>query len=177
MSTELDQAREHFVQGMSRISHFWGFPKAMGAIYGVIYLSPDPMPLDELVKQVGVSKGAVSTHVRALERMSMVHKHIHVGDRKDYYFAETDFWKVVRSVLKEREKNEFNRALHTVDESLAMVQSVEVAEDAPLASFYAERLQAMQRFFGSLDNLVATLIALDNLRSGTIRNVFNKSSE
>ena len=32
MDSELIAAREEFIQGMSRISHFWGFPKAMGAI-------------------------------------------------------------------------------------------------------------------------------------------------
>ena len=67
---QFTQARAHFIQGMSRISSFWGFPKAMGAIYGAIYLSPNPLSLDEIVIQVGVTKGAVSTHVRQLERLS-----------------------------------------------------------------------------------------------------------
>ena len=39
----LTESREHFIQGMSRISNFWGFPRAMGAIYGAIYLSPEPV--------------------------------------------------------------------------------------------------------------------------------------
>ena len=88
---------------MSRITHFWGFPKAMGAIYGAIYLSPQSVSLDELVELVGVSKGAVSTNVRLLERLGMVHRQVQVGDRKDYYLAETDFWKVARTLLKERD--------------------------------------------------------------------------
>ena len=111
MNNKMMEAREHFIQGISRIAHFWGFPKAMGAIYGAIYLSPSPITLDDLVTQVGVSKGAVSTSVRSLERLNMVHKHIKVGDRKDYYTAEEDFWKIIKSILKEREKSEFDRAI------------------------------------------------------------------
>src|SRR5512139_2675922 len=103
MSDNLLQAREHFLQGVSRISAFWGFPKAMGAIYGALYLSPQPLSLDELVEQVSVTKGAVSTNVRALERLGMVHRRIQVGERKDYYIAETDFWKIVKGILRERE--------------------------------------------------------------------------
>lgn len=170
MSDELVAAREHFIQGMSRISHFWGFPKAMGAIYGAIYLSPEPLSLDELVDQVGVSKGAVSTHVRSLERLRMVHKHLEIGDRKDYYVAETDFWKIVKGILREREKNEFDRALRTVGESLTLVDTAELASsssDTELAAFYRQRMQEMKRFFDALDNLVATFIALDELRVGT----------
>lgn len=169
MDDRLAQAREHFIQGLSRISHFWGFPKAMGAIFGALYLSPNPLSLDELVEQVGVSKGAVSTNVRALERLRMVHKHIQIGDRKDYYSAETDFWKIVKGILREREVSEFDHALRTVDESLEMAAPGEMApEDRELAAFYQERLKAMQTTFRTLDNLVATLLALDELRMGAL---------
>ncbi|MCZ7667912.1 MAG: hypothetical protein M5U34_12310 [Chloroflexi bacterium] len=53
MNQELIEARKHFIQGMSRVTHFWGFPKAMGAIYGAIYLSSEAVSLDDLVMQVG----------------------------------------------------------------------------------------------------------------------------
>ncbi len=180
MNDELTEAREHFIQGMSRISHFWGFPKAMGAIYGAVYLSPEPLSLDDLVAQVGVTKGSVSTNVRTLERLGMVHRRVQLGDRKDYYVAETDFWKVVRGVLREREQNEFAQALNTVQESKEIVATVDTAgaapEDAELARFYQERMQNMQNFFNTLDNLVSTLIALDELRSGTIQRLFNRTT-
>ena len=173
---ELVQAREHFIQGMSRISHFWGFSKAMGAIYGAIYLSITAVSLDELVEQVGVSKGAVSTNVRTLERLGMVHKQIQLGDRKDYYIAEIDFWKIVRGVLREREQSEFDQALRTVGESMKLVESVgeelETAADVDTAAFYRERMQAMQSFFNNLDNLVGMLIALEDLRSKSVQNLF-----
>ena len=172
MNSELLQARENFIQGMSRVSHFWGFPKAMGAIYGAIYLTPDPVSLDELVEQVGVSKGSVSTNVRLLERLGMVHKQVQLGDRKDYYVAETDFWKIARGVLRERERNEFDQALRTVQESIAMIDAA--SEDAETAAFYRQRMLAMQNFFNGLDNLVGMLIALDDLRSKSVQRLFQR---
>ena len=176
MDTKLDEARHHFIQGMSRITHFWGFPKAMGAIYGAVYLSPAPVTLDELVKTVGVSKGAVSTNIRTLERLGMVQEHLRLGDRKDYYVAETDFWKLVKGVLKEREKSEFDHALETVDESLAMLKGVDQdAAEVELAAFYQERMRAMKGFFNSLDNLVGMLLALDELRVGSMRTLLGKT--
>lgn len=169
MSDHLLQAREHFLQGVSRISEFWGFPRAMGSIYGALYLSPQPLSLDELVEQVGVTKGAVSTNVRALERLGMVQRRILVGERKDFYVAETDFWKIIKSILREREKSEFDLALRMVGESLEMVEQGETeAEEAELRRFYQKRLGAMQSFFRSLDNLVATLLALDEFRAGAL---------
>jgi DNA-binding transcriptional regulator GbsR (MarR family) len=177
MDDPLTKAREHFIQGLSRISHFWGFPKGMGAIFGALYLSPYPLTLDELVEQAGISKGAVSTNVRSLERLGMVHRHIQIGDRKDYYSAETDFWKIIKSILQEREKSEFDHALRTVDESLEMVEVGELAPEArELARFYQERLKAMQAFFRALDNLVATLLALEELRVGALERLLRRGS-
>ena len=178
MNEPINSAREHFIQGMSRISHFWGFPKAMGAIYGAIYLSATPTSLDELVEQVGVTKGAVSTNVRQLERLGMVHKHIIVGERKDYYIAETDFWEVAKGILQEREKSEFDQALRTVGESLEMLDGNENGVDGELNDFYQERMQAMKSFFETLDSLVAAILAVEGLVSlNALRSFIGKKSK
>ncbi len=174
--SKINAAHQHFVQGMSRISNFWGFSKAMGAIYGAIYLSPEPVSLDELVEQVSVSKGAVSTNVRQLERLNMVHRHLQVGDRKDYYTAETDFWKIIKSILAQREQHEFDKALSTVTESLEMASQAE--EDIELSAFYQERIGAMQSFFKTLDSLVSAAMALEGLVSlSVLRNLLDKAKK
>jgi DNA-binding transcriptional regulator GbsR (MarR family) len=176
MNPQLDEARQHFIQGLSRISNFWGFPRAMGAIYGVIYLSSQPISLDEIGTQVGITKGSVSTNVRQLERLNMVHKKLQLGDRKDYYIAEIDFWKIIRGVLREREQSEFDLALRTVSESIDLVSEADIEPvDSETAAFYQTRMQNMQQFFNTLDNLVATMIALDDLRGNTIQKLFGKS--
>lgn len=161
-TTDQRQAQQHFVQGMSQISHFWGFPKAMGAIFGAIYLSPEAVTLDELVEQVGVSKGAVSTNVRHLERLNMVHRQNVIGDRKDYYTAETDFWAIIRAILEQRQQQEFDKALGSVSESIALIED---PEDSELGAFYLERMEAMQSFFKNFDSLVSAMLALENLVS------------
>jgi len=177
--SSLTQARQHALLGLSRISEFWGFPKAMGAIYGALYLAPQALSLDELVEQVGVTKGAISTNVRMLERLGMVHRQLQIGERKDYYRAETDLWKIVKGVLREREKSEFDQALNTVQESIAMIDQGPLdPQEAELANFYRKRLQAMQSFFHTLDQVVAMLLALDEMRIGALEKLLGiKRSE
>ena len=178
MNREMETAHEHFIGGLSRIAHFWGFPKGMGAIYGAVYLSPDQLTLDDLVKSVGITKGAVSTNVRVLERMGMIHKQVKIGDRKDYYSAETDFWKIIRGILSEREKNEFSLALKSVSESLDMVKKSKPAVvDRELSDFYKKRMNEMSDFFDALDRIVAAFVAIDNLRSGTVKKLFQLSGK
>ncbi len=177
MDNTIIEAKEHFIQGVIRITHFWGFPKAMGAIFGAVYLSPEPVTLDELVKQIGVSKGAVSTNIRNLERLGIVHKKLILGDRKDYYIAETDFWKIVKGILREREKNEFNHAIMSVGESIEILEeNFDNVEDLQTSAFYKERMLALKQFFDSLDNLVATLLAIDDLKSNMLKKIFLKKN-
>ena len=168
MPSELDAALEHFTQAMSRIARFWGFPKAMGALYAAIYLAPEPLSLAALVAQVGVSKGTVSTNVRALERLGMIHRHLRVGDRRDYYVAETDFWSIARGILRQREQTEFDLALRGVGESLDMLPSAGAEDgESERSAFLRERLSSMQGFFDALDGLVAGVVALDGALDGS----------
>jgi DNA-binding transcriptional regulator GbsR (MarR family) len=166
--TPTENVRLRFAQAMSRIAHFWGFPKATGAAYAAIYLSPDPMSLDQIVEAVGLSKGALSIHLRTLERIGVVHRESRPADRRDFYAANTDFWTVIRRILHEREKRELDRALRTVRECLDSLPASADARRAPLVDFYRDRLVAMQRFFDALDRVVGAFLALEDLRHGAL---------
>src|SRR5512133_254956 len=130
MPTSLSQLKKDFTEGLSQISRFWGFPKGMGAIFAVLYLSPVPLSLDEIVSQTGLTKGAISTEVRTLARMGLVHRSSKLADRKDYYEAESDFYKSIRSILKERQNSEFDNAVRSVAETLAKLNAGEVSGDS-----------------------------------------------
>ena len=123
MTDDLTQIKQDFIGGLSNISGFWGFPKGMGAIFAVLYLSADQLSLDELVARTGLTKGAVSTDVRALARLGLVHSSARLGDRKDYYAAETDFYRAVRAILKERRDRDFDRAVATVHLTLEKLEA------------------------------------------------------
>ena len=161
MSNSLPQIKQDFTEGLSQISRFWGFPKGMGAIFAVLYLSPNPLPLDEIVAQTGLTKGAVSTEVRALARLGLVHRSSKLADRKDYYAAETDFYKSIRAILKERQNTEFERAVASVNETLAKLE--EGTSYAEERAFLIERIRALQAFFDAIDSLGRAVVKLEKL--------------
>ena len=119
MPQSLAKIKKDFTEGLSQISRFWGFPKGMGAIFAVLYLSPASLSLGEIVAETRLTKGAISTEIRALARMGLVHRSTKLGDRRDYYTAETDFYTAIKSILKERQNSEFDRALGSVKSALA----------------------------------------------------------
>jgi DNA-binding transcriptional regulator GbsR (MarR family) len=169
MAEDLVLLKQDFISGLSNISGFWGFPKGMGAIFAVLYLSPGPLSLDELVAQTGLTKGAISTNVRGLARLGLVHSAAQLGDRKDYYLAETDFYQAARTILLERRNSDFDRAVATVRVSL---KKLEVGDPSdPEHAFLLERLRAMQDFFDALDSLVNAVTRLDGLGLKTVQTV------
>ena len=157
----LTQIKQDFTEGLSQISRFWGFPKGMGAIFAVLYLSPTPLSLDEIVSETGLTKGAISTEIRALARMGLVHRSTKLGDRKDYYEAEADFYAAIRSILKERQNSEFDRAVRSVKDTLTRMDENWV--DNAEWKFIYDRVQALQEFFDAIDSLSKAVIRLDKL--------------
>jgi HTH-type transcriptional regulator, glycine betaine synthesis regulator len=168
-----DPIIQEFIQGLSGISQFWGFPKGMGAIFAVLYLSPEPLPLDDIGSQTGLTKGAVSTDVRALARLGLVHRSTRLGDRKDYYEAETDFYKSIRAILKERQSSEFDRAVASVRITLQRLRAGEGSFGPEQRAFLVTRLEAMQSFFDALDGLVRAISRLESLGPGTVQIVLS----
>ena len=170
-SPELNEIKAEFTQGLSQISQFWGLPKSMGAIFAVLYLSPTEITLDELVAETGFTKGAISTSVRTLARMGLVHRQTKLGDRKDYYVAESDFYKVVRSILKGRENSEFSRAIDSVGQTLVNLQASPKQVRSAEWDFAENRVSEMKSFFDNLDHLVRVITALETMNQNTVQKV------
>ena len=169
----LNQIKKDFIEGMSQISRFWGFPKGMGAMFAVLYLSPTPLSLDEITAQTGLTKGAVSTEIRALARMGLVHRSSKLGDRKDYYEAEVDFYDAIRSVLKERQNKEFDRAVRSVKETLLKLQAGSGSENEAERLFLIQRVQALQDFFDAIDSLTNAVIKLESLGLSNVTKILS----
>ena len=161
MDKNLIKIKKDFTEGLSHISRFWGFPKGMGAIFAVLYLSPAPLSLDEIVVETGLTKGAISTEIRTLARMGLVHRSTKLGDRKDYYEAEADFYSAIKSILKERQNTEFDRAVRSVKDTLTTMDENWVDDED--WNFVYARVQALQEFFDAIDNLTKAVIRLESL--------------
>ncbi|OGW32445.1 MAG: hypothetical protein A2X59_10970 [Nitrospirae bacterium GWC2_42_7] len=164
MSASDKEIREGLMEAMGRITSFWGFSKIMGQLYGLLYLSSNPLTLDEMADSLSISKGNVSINVRALERWNMVKTVWVKGDRKDYYEAETDFWKIVKGVLREREKKEFDLALNSVSNLLKKSAEAQKANKTAETAFAIERLKKLEDFIQTMDKLAGVLMTLEDLK-------------
>lgn len=164
MDKELEKARDNLIQEMGRLSSFAGFNKGMGQIYGLLYLSMEPVSLTEIAEQLGISKGNASINMRMMERWGLIHPISKKGDRRDYYQAETDFWKILRDILVERDKKEIDHILNSISSILDGVNDASDIETSSEGHFYQERLERMLDFGNAGNQMLQAFLAMNNLR-------------
>ena len=89
----LDDAVEVFVQGAGKISSalLGMINRVGGQIYALLFLSEEPLSLDDIGERLGVSKSNISINIRMLEDYNLVRKVWVKGSRKDYYAAERTY--------------------------------------------------------------------------------------
>ncbi len=85
------------VEVTARLCQMLGMPRSTGQIYGLLYLSPHVLGLDEIAESLGISKASASTGTRQLLAWHAVRQVWKQGDRKDYFEAQTDLAEVLRS--------------------------------------------------------------------------------
>ena len=87
MPPELEQIRERFIETGGHITQSIGVGRVIGQVFAHIYFSPRPQTLDDLTRELHISKGAASMSVRQLEQWGAVRRVWVKGERKDYYEA------------------------------------------------------------------------------------------
>lgn len=115
MSSELQQLRARFVESGGQISQSIGIGRVIGQIFAHIYFSREPQSLDDLTKELRISKGSASMSVRQLEQWGALKQVWIKGDRKDYYEATEDFGRMIRRALLDL----IGRRMETTDTLLA----------------------------------------------------------
>lgn len=169
----LRAVNDSMLEGLGQLADYFGYNKVLGKMYGALLLSPTPMSLDDLVDHLNVSKASVSMNMRMLENMAIVREVWVRGDRRKYYEAESDFWKILTNVLGARELRDVNQALEVLEGSINNLRDGLPgmrAEEQKLAGFYVERIDQMKDLF-RFARMILTSILERNKKIGEVKRV------
>ncbi len=109
---------------IGRLIEFWGFKRNMGRVWTVLYLSPEPLSAEDLRHALQLSSGAVSMTLSELSRWGVVRRVWIQGERKDFYTAEVQLWRMISRVFNEREKSEVTAAIDAFEEALEKIDKI-----------------------------------------------------
>lgn len=132
-------AQDEVAEVFGNIAAFWGFTRTQGRIFGLLFLSPEPLDHGTIRDRLGISAGSTSMTLASLLDWGVVHR------QGRLYVAETDMWKLITNVFRRRERAQVNDAIHRVG------QVIELLAGAPLGSprirFALGRVETLQGFF------------------------------
>src|ERR1700694_3230058 len=114
----MDRLTGIFADGIGAAAETSGIlTQLQGRIFGLLYLQPEPLPLDEITDQLQQSKSNVSVQFRGLVDWQLVRQLRIAGSRKDHYAAVTDFWRVMQEILERRSRWNLRQVIATVEEA------------------------------------------------------------
>jgi DNA-binding transcriptional regulator GbsR (MarR family) len=145
-SPSLSPVRLELVEWIGRLCQRLGLPRSTGQIYGLLYLSPKPLSLDDIAGRLGISKASASTGTRQLVALHGLKQVWIQGDRRDHFEVEADLREVLRTNYREVLRPKLDRAAQRLEgllEGLDRDQAEGLLE-AEEAAFCRQRLEAVQ---------------------------------
>lgn len=113
---KLAEAKQQFISSWGAFGTHWGINRTMAQIHALLLVSPDPLSQDDIMEQLNVSRGNANMNIRELIDWGLVDRVIIPGERKEYFSAEKDIWKVATQIVKERKKRELNPMLKLLEQ-------------------------------------------------------------
>jgi len=156
---------------IGRLIEFWGFKRNMGRIWSVLYLSPDPLSAEDLRHLLRLSSGAVSMTLSELGRWGVVRKVWVQGERKDFFAAEVQLWRMISRVFNEREKIEIVAAVESFEgalRALDRVASSSKPEVRARAELQKERIRKLLELAKLGQRLLDALLSTAKLDAGPL---------
>ncbi|MFC2091190.1 GbsR/MarR family transcriptional regulator [Elusimicrobiota bacterium] len=134
-----------FANAVGMLAARFSLNPTVGQIYGLLYMSPEPVSLNEMVDKLGISKGAVSTNVRVLESWGAVRKVWVDNTRKDYYEANTETLTIIVRRIKDgitKRLEEAKQQIGSLESGLNKSPQENMNKDN--LSFYSKRVKQVK---------------------------------
>jgi DNA-binding transcriptional regulator GbsR (MarR family) len=112
---KLTEAKQQFITSWGAFGTHWGINRSMAQIHALLMVSADPLTQDDMMEQLNISRGNTNMNIRELINWGLVERVIIPGERREYFSAEKDMWKVVRLIVKERKKRELEPMLKLLE--------------------------------------------------------------
>jgi DNA-binding transcriptional regulator GbsR (MarR family) len=145
-SHSLHRAELAVAETVGQLMELWGFRRQLGRIWAVLFLSDRPLAAPELCERLDISTGLLSMSLAELREWKVVRGVNLEGDRKEHYEAETNVWRVVAHVLRERERKAVEGALASFEHALHEMRAGAADADPAVraqARFRARRLEML----------------------------------
>ncbi|MDD3521260.1 MAG: helix-turn-helix domain-containing protein [Actinomycetota bacterium] len=133
-----------------KLSH-WGLNRTECQVYSLLFISPEPLTIEEITATLNVARSNVSNSLKELLSWKIVSLVNKSGDRRKYYECIKNVWQLFNQVVSEQKRREIDPMMdivHKTKEQLASKKEKSSSEEYAL-----ERIKDIQGFFDITTNL------------------------
>lgn len=129
---QLDKARKRIIETIAQNIHLYGLTPSAGRLYGMMFFHHEPLTLDEMKEELGMSKTSMSTSVRALSDLKMVERVWKKGVRKDLYKVEEDWYQSFIDLFSTKWKGAISMHKIAIKKSLSEMEKLASNEETSM---------------------------------------------
>ncbi len=154
---KVSEAKQQFISTWGAMGTHWGINRTMAQVHALLMISPDPLNQDDIMAQLNISRGNVNMNIRELIDWGLVDRVIISGERKEYFSAEKDIWKVATQIIKERKKRELDPMMKLMDQ----MSKVEGDRNDKEVKVFLDTVTGIQKFGAHADDMLGLLVKSD----------------
>jgi len=154
---KLTEAKQQFISSWGAFGTHWGINRTMAQIHALLLVNADPLTQDDIMAELNISRGNTNMNIRELINWGLVDRVILPGERKEYFSAEKDIWKVVKQIVKERKKRELDPMLKLLDQ----LENVEGDKRDKHVKTFVETISSIKRLGKQADKTLDVMIKAD----------------
>jgi DNA-binding transcriptional regulator GbsR (MarR family) len=151
----LPLAVRRFVAHWGSMGDHWGVNRSVSQVHALLYLSEKPLSAEEIAAALGMARSNVSTSLRELQSWDLIRRAPLLGDRRDFFEAETDIWTVVTRIAAGRKARELDPAAAALRDCLAAASA-----DKRVSEVAVGRLKEMLDFVDRSSRWYDQMLAL-----------------
>ena len=153
--TGLTPVAQKFILHWGEMGTKWGINRTVAQVHALLFLSPHPLPADEISTTLSVARSNVSTSLRELQGWGIVSL-VHVlGDRRDHFQTTKDVWEIFRTVSEERKRREIDPTLRVLNECVQEIKTTPAGD-----TYTRERLESMLDFLTTMSGLFEEILRM-----------------
>jgi len=173
MAKTLEDIKNEWIDHIGEKSEKFGFPRIAGQLEGLLYLSQQPMSLDEMAARLEVSKASASTNVRLLEQWKVVRRAYQRGARKNLYQFAGDIWEIETEIISTIVKDEVDRAKQLVDRTERDLKTIKTTSAAQKKEvrFFKERIKEMRESLEASEYFLNLLISKGKVTPAVVKKI------
>jgi DNA-binding transcriptional regulator GbsR (MarR family) len=151
---KLTEAKQQFISSWGAFGTNWGINRTMAQIHALLLVNPDPLTQDDIMEELNISRDNTNMNIRELINWGLVERVLLTGERKEYFTAEKDIWKVVKQIVKERKKRELEPMLQLLDK----LEEVEGDKRDKHVKTFVDTVSSIKKLGRQADKTLDTMI-------------------